>query len=349
MEHLNNIGATYEKQGKYFQSLEYYDKSAGYIPLSNLLRKAQVKDNIGTIYTKIGSYSEAFQYNQDAANLFEEVAPNSIDYAKCRLNKANLYELTSNYGKALELYDEAAKIFKDNKDHLSLAKTKNNIGNTYLKLGEIETSIQKYSEALNEYQIAKYISEIAGVEQNIALAYKLKGEYKKSLIYFNKSISRWETLKNNQKQAEVLINVGSLYLTTGQHKKALASFLKAKSLLPVNSKLKAELYRNLFLSYYSLNQFKKAFPYQLNYNKLRDSIELERIQWQNLDSKYIANQNLIKLLEKENEVAIERSKKEKIVRISLSIGLLLSLLISIILYQNWKGKRKRLIAEKKSP
>jgi len=345
---LMNIGSSYEKQGDFLQALEYYDQSEGYIPSSNQIRKAQVKDNIGALYTKIGNYSEGLKYNEEAVKLFEKIAPNSVDYAKCRLNRANIYELTSDYEKSLVLYNESAKIFEDNKDQLNLAKTKNNIGNTYLKLGKIDTSIQMYIEALKEYQVGEYSSEIAGVEQNIGLAYKLQGDYEMSLDYFNKSNARWSKLKNFQKEAEVLINLGSLYASFGQHNKALTSLLEAESILPVNSKLKAELYRNLFLSYSSTNQFKKAFPYQLRYNSLRDSIEIEHIQWQNLNSKYIADQNKINLLEKEKEIAVGKAEKEKVLRISLLIGLFLSILLSIISYLNWKGKRKRLIAEKKA-
>lgn len=345
---LNNIANVYVKQGRLNQALTQYEHSDRFIPDANLKRKARIKDNIGAIYTKLGEYSEALQFNQMAELLFRQTNPNSSAHAKCRLNKANIYELMADYDAALILYREVAEEFLLYKDSLNFGKTKNNIGNVLLKQGQLDLAIQEYLAAEKIYQHHKYKAELAGVEQNIGIAYRLQGDYSQSLSFLDKSLAKWRDLKNAQKEAEVFINRGKLFLAQREYDKSRKAFLMAQTLQPLNPALLSELLRGLSSSFVALNQFTKAIPYQIELNKLRDSLDLKRIQWQNLEAQYIANQNRIDLLSKEQEISIEKHKRARTLQITLTIIILLLLLLFLIAYLNWQGKQKRLMAEKKA-
>jgi Signal transduction histidine kinase len=345
---LNNIGAVYEKKGELTQSLEYYIAGEEFIPLRNLAKKARINDNIGFVYTRLGNYSEALRYNQSAADLFGKVSPKTNAHVKNQLNKANIYELMSDSDLADSLYHDAAESFLIYGDTIFYGKTINNLGNSYLKQGKIDVALEFYLEALDKFQTSGYLAEMAGTEQNLGLLYQAKGEYGKAKTFFDNSILKWRNLNNSSKLAELLVSIGDLYLLQDDLSKAEKAFLKAESLSPLKLELKSKLYNSLFMTYAKRGMFYKSVPYQVKYKSITDSINLERIKWRNLEADFTRNKNRILLLEEEKNTALERSKKDKILRnFLMSIILFISLLTSL-LYLNWNGKRKRIIAEKKA-
>lgn len=345
---LNNIGLVYEKKGELTQSLEYYIDGEKLIPLKNLAKKARIKDNIGFVYTRLGNYYEALKYNQSAADLFDEVSPKTSAHAKNKLNRANIYELMSNYDLADSLYRDAAKDFLIYGDTIFYGKTLNNLGNVYLKQGKVDEALKFYLEALRIFQELSYLSEKAGIEQNLGLLYQTKGEYEKAKNYFNNSISKWRNLNNSSKLAELLIYVGDLNLLQDKYTLAEKAFLDAQSFSPPTLELRSKLYNGLFLAYTKRQMFDKAIPYQLKYKGLVDSIRLERAKWRNLEAEFTRNENRILLLEKETETNFEKSKNDRMVRNFLIVLVLGIILFGVLLYQNWKGKKNKLLAEKKA-
>ncbi|MCC6725788.1 MAG: tetratricopeptide repeat protein [Saprospiraceae bacterium] len=345
---LNNIGAVYEKRGELTRSLDFYFSAQGFIPTENQDKKARINDNIGVIYTTLGNYSEALKYNEKAKDLFAGISPKTVAHVKNQLNRANILELMANYDQALSLYRATAKAFLVYGDTLSFAKTKNNIGNIYLKKGDADSALVFYLEALAKYRSLGYLAESAGTEQNIGLLYQAKGNYKNAAVSFNSSIRKWKELENHQKNSGLLANLGDLHLLQDDFLGAEKLFLEALSQSPLSKELRSNIYDGLFFTYVKRGMFEKAIPYQLNYRSLADSIQAEEIKWRNLEAEFTESQNRLLVLEKEKEVAEEKRRKEEIIRNSLIAGIFLIFLVAVLLYLNWRVKRKMILEEKKA-
>ena len=107
----NNIGEVYRSQGKYPEALEYYKKCLAIrkkVYSQEHLFIATTYNNIGAVYNSEGKYSEAI-VNFNNAIKFKP-------YGGVYFQLANCYEMQNELTKALECFEESARIRLEEKN-----------------------------------------------------------------------------------------------------------------------------------------------------------------------------------------------------------------------------------------
>lgn len=221
----NNLGVLYKAQGALDKSLDYYIKSLYlYDSLGINLAIASIKNNMATIYSLKKDHSQAMKYLEESHKLFTELKderhivgslnnlgilysdidmddramqyfleastlsdkiglPNSDPYT----NVGNIYFGQGNYQRAVEFYEKALKIARDNNDRATILKGAINLGVTYARARQPQPAKLYLDEALtlcNDLQayadlpaIYKAMATNAAAQNNFKEAYAMQLRY----------------------------------------------------------------------------------------------------------------------------------------------------------------------------
>lgn len=187
----------------------------------------------------------------------------------------NYYENKSDYPKALETYDRALEIVKNqkNKDK-GFAILYNNIAMIYIKQGKYDTALKLMIEALKAEENQKNNKGIAQAYNNIGIIYYYQQDLKKATEYFEKSIAQEEKIGDEEAVVQSINNLGAIYDYMGENKKALNQYQKA---LAINTSAddKRETSANLLniaLTYYKMKNFAESKKYYNQSINLRKKI-----------------------------------------------------------------------------
>lgn len=338
---LNNLANVAEKQGMYPKSIQMFKESLRYLNDTLNIKKARVNSNISAIYIRMGLYETALAYNLDAKRIYEEDLSDSLAYGNCLLNRASIYELVMDYDLALQQSSKSLRVFQDLGSNRHIAKATNNLGNIYLKTGELQKARSAFEQAMEIFTQLNSSSGIASAEQNLAMASKLNGEFIEAIDYLQSSLNRWNKLKNNQKIGEVTTQIGILLLSQAKYLLAKQYLTEALPFIVYNPDLEFDLYSGLARANESLGNFEEA---AFNYSKslqYKDSLNYQQIKWSNLERNYQEKSNKLSLLETENEVFLERQKKDRIFMNALITGFILLSLLFFALLQNKRIRRNK--------
>jgi tetratricopeptide (TPR) repeat protein len=194
----NNLGIIYKNQGGLDKALDYYLTSLQlYEGLKNNEGIATTKNNISTLYAVKKDYSEAMKYLEESYNLFLELKDenrivgslnnlgilnlemqlydNALRYfvdaseLSAKLgskfpdplnNIGNIYYRQGNYQRAVEYYERALSIERDNNNKLGILNVVTNLGITYAKAKQPKPAKQYLDEAsalCNELQAYSFL------------------------------------------------------------------------------------------------------------------------------------------------------------------------------------------------
>jgi class 3 adenylate cyclase/tetratricopeptide (TPR) repeat protein len=337
---LRTIGTCYEKQANYPLALEYYYKA---MKIAEDIQNKGMQENIFTyisnVYTIQEKYNEALEilfrqlkkYNEIKRNVESE--PFSILY-----NIGNIYSKQKNPQKALEYHLKCIKIIEkriDLQKAAALIVDMATLAESYSSAGNDYTNLKNYSKALEYYFNAMKIQEDNKEKSGLASTYGNIGK-----LYYNIAID-----KNKKKDLNQHINLNN----KPNLEKSIKFSLKAAEIHKETGEIDAlkEWYGNLAEAYVELWDYKNAFQYRGEAQKLKDSIfSIDKI-------KKIANLEAKKnkeVAEKDKEVvqkALEIQKFETIKARNegylLYGGLAFLAIIIIIIYNQRKTSEKLLL------
>lgn len=282
---------------------------------------------------------------------------------------------------ALVKYNSSLLLFKETGNIEGQAKVYNNIGNLYRE-GDYETGLKYYKTSLKLALKVNLEELIAGTYLNIGIIYYRKSSHKEALNNFNRSFDLFKKLKNETGQILSLQNKGVVYYAIKSIPEAEKILIEASNRAKLNAFNKVVASVNLTLSkiYTNSNQFQKAesiIKEGVHFAKLAKSEVLQRdYLWRSyelekkrkdykmallyLNKAYeadsadfnTAKSEQIKLLneqskfiqkEKENQIIIERQKKNKILA---TASVIVSALAFIVIFLLMRDVRKKAVNNK---
>jgi len=241
------IGIAYKKQGQNDKALLYYDIAEKNYLLrndSNLVSLAGLYRNIGNAYRAKLDYSQALKYSKQSLAIYQNQIPtDNYDILEANYAIAEIYSLTQNYNKALDILDqyideadtvnriyylELFGIIYQNLKNLNLAKQyyQKNLnlvvsyyGNddpetaiTYLNYAEFLSSISEYEEGsaiLNKaFEIITKSQEKRGVE--LSRYYEFKGRLIRNKPVESPSVLSFKQQKKKNLEEAILWYTKSL-------------------------------------------------------------------------------------------------------------------------------------------
>ena len=320
----------YTNAGLYDSAL-YYGNYALQLAQQINFRKGVAKsfNNIGNIYSAKGDYPKTLDCYLKALKINEELG-DRLNTSKCLANIGNVYRGQSENTKALGYYLQALKIAEKIGNKQIQASVLCNIGLAYQDQRDCPTALECYFKALKiskELGNKNLISIITG---NIGGIYSSTGESSKALDYLFKGLKMAEELGDKQGVAIKSGNIGAIYFTSKKYTEAEKFMLKALAIdttmrFLLHGKYIHEqlsiLYEKMGKSVKALEYYKKAMVEKDTlFNQEKDKQITRKEMNFEFEKKeaYTKAQN-----EKQQVIAEEKNRKQKIIIWSVTCGLLL--------------------------
>jgi adenylate cyclase len=343
---LKNVGLGYYYQGKYVETLDYWEQSLKmFEELKDDIGIANLLNNIAAIYVNQGDDTRGLEYALRSLKLSEK-AGDKLRILSALNTIGSIYfnkKDTSDKVKALSYLISALPLCEaiGNKDALGIISE--NIGEIYVETNQpekalpyLERSIQALGDAANSSVAYNSIGKI----------YLKKKDYNQALSYHNKALSIAEKANSPRHIEQTLRDIANLYAKQNDFATALNYYDRSRI---IAEELKAvsdlqDIYSGMATSYASTNDHKNAFKYQKLLGNINDTIytterdkKLGSLQFEfDLQKK----QSEINLLTKDKDLQIVQTKRQKFAKNAFLIGLVLTFIIAALIYRSYRDKVK---------
>lgn len=303
---LTKIANSYFEKAEYNKSIEYNQKALELFKAENRpTETALLLVNIGSVYDKLHQFPFAKKMYLDAANIAQTI-PDTTAYFNAMGGYAAVLIKEDSLNKALDIFLKLIPIAEKINDYERSDILYQNIGNSYKKMNDFSKALY-YLEKSN--QLAEKISDKSSLSINninIGICYTMLNDFLKSEAHLKKGISIADSIKNK------------LWLKTG--------------------------YFALYEMYKRKKDFEKANlalekAYQLEEEIFKDEVNKEIAEFQ---TKYKTIEMEAVILEQKNKLyqqELSIQEKNKFIYL-LTGGISISILLSIVVYQRQRFKRK---------
>mgnify|MGYP001942844791 CR=1 FL=1 len=259
------------------------------------------------------------------------------------------------FNRALTLQYEAGEISGRTYEFLY-----NNKGITFSNMGMLDSAMANHNRCLSIRLQGEDNIGIGQSYNNLGTAFFDGQNYDSALFYFEKGLLYRQKVNNPStssiQESQINISKALIELGRGREAKPKLELIEKELLIKPNPTIELRLNELLLHLYAELKDYRNAFIYSEKYYELKDSVygieqreELIRI---NLSSKYaeqklqdsLINAEQIKLDEiretKEKEIRDQKAHTSRLVVIGLMVALVLMLGIIILVYRNYRSKKK---------
>jgi len=266
MKSYNNIGGVYKQLGSFKKEIEYYFLSLKMAEeFKDTLVASSILSNMGDAFGRQGQFDKAIEYQNKALSIREKLS-NSKGILSCLINIATMYHKKKDYATSEKYYASAAALLKEVED--------------------------KYQEAI--------------FHANYAALLKDEIKFPEAIKHIQQSIELNNLIGNNNNKLVNYINLASIYEELAKTQEANQAYQKSLALSQEigNLQWERQSYLGLSTTYFTLKDFKKAFLNQLEYQKLKDSLENTELKtkFTELEKKFVTDK-----LKAENELLLEKN------------------------------------------
>jgi signal transduction histidine kinase len=332
--------------GEYETALEYGDKTEKLaLEIKDKRSAAVVYNHISRIHLLLGFLDRSLEYALKALKLSEKVEDKK-NIAEAYKNIGNVYDELKNSKLALTHYLKSLNILENLNDKKGIARMLNNIGNIYNSSHQYKKAKEYYRESLVMFEELNWQKGQAGTLSNIAGIYSEAGNSKRALALYLKALPIVKKIGQKRFLAILLSNIGVDYRKLGQYKKALRYVYKALAIAEEikNKDIIRNFYEELFYIYEAIKNYKQAFLYFKEYKATNDEIFSEEAQkniselWTKFETG--KKEKKIQWLTQHNRIQKLKLERQELVRNYLLVVSLLILVLSIVLYNRYRTKKK---------
>ncbi|MFK8103905.1 MAG: tetratricopeptide repeat protein [Saprospiraceae bacterium] len=275
------LAEAYDNEGLIFQAKYDYENAMMRFVDALKIRNEQdnqagiasSKNNIGKIFFLQEDESNAILNLMTALNIRKELKDKK-GAAETHKNLADVYLFKQLYGTAKDHYEKAKALRIELRDLQAAADIASFLGNILRDIGDYDGAIHNFNMSLDLNRSIEAPARIAEDYNNLTNVYIAEEAYEEAEEYNNDAFNIRSKLKNQLGMAESYMNYGFIYAKTKRTKQAEESLEKSASLL---RSLGMEpgvqyIYRGLSDIYKEMQNFPKAYEYQLAYSESRDFI-----------------------------------------------------------------------------
>lgn len=239
---LNNLAGAYFSLGQYPKSLEFAEKSANiYKKFRTGEFKGTTKKEIELLYNALGANSQVLQQVASRANVGDAFGKDSFQFQGEALNLNNIgqiYFALAKYDSALNLYQQALNIYKENKYKPGIAVTLNNIARIDNNLGKYDQALNLNQQALANYrEIGDRTGEGVTVS-SLGQTYQKQGQYDKALDFYQQALAMHREVSDQVSEAATLQFLGDVLSAQNQPQLAVTFY---KQSVNVTEKIRQNL------------------------------------------------------------------------------------------------------------
>lgn len=343
---LKNVGVGYYLQSKYLETLDYWFRAlAIFKATGDKAGVANILGNIGAIYSNQADDAKALEYYLQSLHIAEEIQ-DTLRIATNLQNIGNIYlNKKATYSKAVDYLARALQLSEQLQNKDAIVTSTTNLGEVYLNMNRLDSALYYYKKSLKASEGSEDVTTTF-VLNNIGKVYSKKGEFDVAIRYQQKGLELAKKLNAKLYIAKSLLGLADTYKDKGEVKASLNYYKQAQQManeVHATYELK-DAYAGLASSYAAMGDFDHAFTYQSLYSNFKDTLynletdkKLSGLQF-NFD--LTKKQGEINLLVKDKKLSEEELKRQRFVRLALTIGLVLILIIAFAIYRNYRIKAK---------
>lgn len=353
-ESLKRVGICYYLQGKYLETLDYWEQSLkAFKEINDLDGQSNILNNIGSIYYDQLDFEKALEYYLKSLRIAEQTHDKKR-MASVIGNIGNVYgnkEKRNTWDQAIEYYKtgllQCQLIDSTDKDRNTLIGSMDvGLGEVYMNKGDYKMALKYFKESL----VVVAESEMLPYSLNdIGKLYTLMNMPDTAIAYHQKAYDQALTMDLKLDEAQSLLGIAKAREKQGRVKEALDSYQKAEKIsaeIGFQDELKYA-YEGLAFSYSRLADYKKAFEYQSKLTVLKDSLYNiatdKKVASLQFDFDISKKQGEIDLLTKDQALKDADLKRQKLIKNATIGGLAIVLLFLIVVFR----QKKKITEEKK--
>ena len=341
---LKNIGLGYYYQGKYLETLDYWNQSLTiFEQLKDDIGVANLLNNIAAIYADQGDDAKGLEYALKSLKLSEKSGDKLRILSALNTVGSIYYNKKATWDKALNYLIQALPLCEEIGNKEALGIISENIGEIYFDKKDDAKALNYFEKSINALGNT---ANSSFAYNGIGKLYLREGDFKKALIYHNKALAIAEKLSNKLHMVRSLEGIANVYMSQNDYTSALGYYNQATSIAEEikSTPVLKDLYREMAAAYEKTLDFKNAFKYQTLYSQVKDTLynidtdkKLGTLQF---DFDIQKKQAQVDLLTKDKVVQDLQLRRQKATRNLLLAGLAVAFIIASIIYRNYRNKIK---------
>lgn len=315
--------------GWYQQALKYYDAKR------DITSSTHIMNSIGVIYSRMGDYKKANDYFHDALSNYQKTG-GETGIAQTLNNIGVVLKQQKQYRRSLEYFEKALLLNQKLNNRGEVARCYNNIGLIYKQLGQYNTALEYHQKSLKISQERNDKREIAYGWHYLGGVYEKHLEHNKAARYFKRSLALGQQLQNKQLISVNLLSLGQVSMHTKKQDTALIFAQDALILANKSGDKKTQKHAAGLLAkiYASLEDYKKAYKYQVIFKEKSDSL----LNIKNIRAIVLKESQAKFAKEKEKQTnEIARQRQSQYIYMLVIFGMLFLLLL---IFRSLRVKRK---------
>jgi signal transduction histidine kinase len=334
-------------QAKFDRALKNYLLAARtYEKAGNLRRTGISLGNAGLCYSTLSNYPEALKYFLQSLSLREKLK-DTAGMATCLSNIAQVYGNLDLVEPAKNYIEQSVALQEKVGSDIVRMITYENAGGVYVNIHDHEKALVYFNKALKEAEAGGMVNELNSIRVSAAEMHVKLGHYDEAYNLYNKCLASQASDNNPAVEGMVRRGLGRIMVARGNVQAGISELLKASALFAENE-MKSEFAENahdLSDAYKKANDFRHALEYEEIYHAYTDSVHsreaslAHKLQY---EYQLQEQQVRIRLLEKDNALAQTHEEKQRVVNLSLALGLvLLSVIVGLMLRSRRRAARSR--------
>jgi class 3 adenylate cyclase len=254
---------------------------------------------------------------------------------------ADVYSIMGNHNNAINYYQNAIAILREENDSLGIASALLNTGDEYFVRNKLDSALIFFKESGEIFKAIKHERGIAYNLGAVGLVYAQKGENKVAEEDINKAIEILDELGDYAPICEYLTYMSDIYLEKGDELIAMDFALRSLNLAQQYGLKKEISDANLKLSelYEQAGNQGESNKFYRNHIVYRDSVNnIEKVrEMANLRADFEVSQakNEVDLLQKESEIQLLKDKRQRIIIYATVLALILIFVLLFFLFRRY--------------
>lgn len=218
-------GINYWAQSEYTPALELYALALRqYEAAQNREGIADTYNNMGVVHSYVADYRKALDYYLKALPIYEESGNRKL--ANIFTNIGIVHKNLAEPAKALDYYKRALKVYEEQGNSRGIANALANIGNAYDDLDSTVQALEFHRRALTINQANGNVKGVANGLNSIGTIYNRVADYARALEFLQRSLHLYEQLGEKNSMCVALMELSRLY------RKAPTGFLLERGVEP---------------------------------------------------------------------------------------------------------------------
>jgi two-component system, sensor histidine kinase PdtaS len=347
-ETYNRLGIVYRRLSDIKKSLYYFDE--GIVTA----KKYKQDPVLGVLFmNKANSLTEAARYDEAVAMHLESIrikekAKDERGLQQSYNNIAIVYKRTQQYQNSLEYFRKANLLAKQFNNKAGLGYNYANMADLYLILHKKDSVPALYEMSLSAFAATEDKAGLGFAYHNYGNFLQEHQQLDKAEEMLQKALAIRKETKSPYDIASTMNVMGALLTKKGKTKEAEDLLMQSLAMLKdENSVRQKDAYKHLAEHYKATGNYEEAYKYQAGYIAMTDTLANEnevttmlRTQSQYEVEKRDAQLELAKKDKALQELSVSKKDQQLIY---LGIALVLALLLSGVLFFNYRNKKQHAI------